>query len=375
MATLEDIALSMTSGLGTQGAAHLLEIFSSAEKIFSASYDELVHFAQMSPQVAKNIVDKSAFRLAEGELKYCAKNRVVPIASTDAEFPELLREIGDYPSVIYVSGNIDILSGRSVSMVGTRKMSPYGERACNSIVEEMSSRVPNLVITSGLAFGVDGAAHRAALSFDVPTIAVLPTTLPSITPTHHASLARDIVDSGGALISELNSQTKNNGKLYIARNRIIAAMSGATILVESPESGGSMVTAKMAADYNRVVGAVPGRITDPMSRGCNMLIRNKVAMAVTRGEDIIRELMWDCDSDVGERAKPQQTAKLELTRDEAGLLRCFREEEPLHVSQLVEVSGMQMGELAALLMGLELSGVVRMLPGNRYERLVSLDRI
>lgn len=313
--------------------------------------------------------------MAERELKYCLKNQIIPIASTDVEYPDLLREANDYPHVIYLSGEVEALRGRHISIVGTRKMSIYGERVCSTIVEEMSQRVSDLVVVSGLAFGIDATAHRAALHCGVPTIAVLPTALPTVTPAQHIALARDIVESGGALITELSSQTKNNGRLYISRNRIIAAMSGATLLVESPESGGSMVTAKMAADYNRIVGAVPGRIYDPMSRGCNTLIRNRAASAILSGEDLIRELMWDCDPEVGVKSQNTVTPKLELSPDEAGLLRCFREEEPLHISTLMELSGMKSGDLAALLMGLELVGAVRMLPGSRYERLIPLDRV
>ncbi|MFI3277474.1 MAG: DNA-processing protein DprA [Rikenellaceae bacterium] len=374
MATIEDIALCMTPGLGTQGAAHLIECFSSAKNIFSASQSELSHFAKLSTNVAKKIVNKEGFSAAEREIKHCQRYDITPISVCDALYPPLLLEAGDRPHVIYVKGNTNILTSKALSIVGTRKLTPYGERACNSIVENLASRVKKFVVVSGLAFGADAAAHRAALGYDVPTIAVLPNSLPGVTPAQNTALARDIVDSGGALVSELHSQTKNNGQLYLSRNRIIAAFSALTLLVESPLRGGSMATARMAHDYARIVGALPGRITDSMSRGCNMLIRDGVAQAITSGEDIIREMMWDIEEGLLNEPTPRRASRpqIELSADERGLLCCFRGDDPLHISTLQELSALSAGELSSLLVTLEIAGAIRVLPGNLYERLIDL---
>ncbi|MFR9603626.1 MAG: DNA-protecting protein DprA [Rikenellaceae bacterium] len=372
MANIYDIALTLTPRLGANGIAHLLECFSSAENIFSATEEELIHFAQLKPSVAKEIIKRSGLEAAKSEMAYCDKNGIIPVASTDKEYPQLLRETNDYPHVLYVKGNINILNNRAVSIVGTRKITPYGHRACDVIVKEIAECVPNSVLVSGLAFGVDSAVHRAALHYKVATIAVLPSPLNSITPAQHTSLANEIIESGGALVTELHSQISHNGRFYISRNRIIAGYSGATIIVESPESGGAMVTAKTAHGYNRIVGAVPGRITDFMSTGCNKLIANRVATAILSGADIIRELMWDLDEDV----KPQASvAPLQLTPQEATMLKYFVNDEPLHINTLASVSGLPIGELSAMMIGLELSDAVKLLPGCRYERLIPLDLI
>ncbi len=377
MAIIDDIALCMTPGLGSQGAAHLIECFSSADNIFNATQSELSHFAKLSSNVAKNIVNKVGFTAAQRELNHCQRCDITPISINDPLYPPLLREVGDRPHVIYVRGNVNVLAYRAVSIVGTRRLTPYGERACNTVVEQLANRVDRFAVVSGLAFGADAAAHRAALGYGAPTIAVLPNSLPGVTPTQNTQLARDIIESGGALISELHSETKYNPHLYISRNRIIAAYSALTLLVESPASGGSMATARMAHDYNRVVGAIPGRITDTMSKGCNMLIRNGVAQAILSGEDIIRESMWDMElgalkeSVVDRRSKVQ----VELTVDERGLLCCFRGDDPVHRSTLSELSGLAAGELSALLMSLEMAGAIRVLPGNLYERLIDLESV
>lgn len=365
--TIEDIALQMTRGIGVKGAAHLLETFGDARSIFDASPDELILRAQLKPEIARNISQKLAFRDAEREITYCRRHGITAIASTDPEFPPLLREIPDYPNVIYVMGECKTLTGRCLSMVGTRQASPYGQTMCNRLVDGLAERVPHLVIVSGLAFGIDVAAHRAALAARVPTIAVLANALPDVTPAQHAGVARDILDRGGALVTELHSQSRQKGNFYLARNRIIAALSAGCIIVESPDSGGSLVTAHYADGYNRSVMAVPGRATDRSSAGTNHLIRNRKAQLVMDADDVIRELMWDFGEDPAHFRPRVPTPS--LTPDEERLLGLFPASDPLSLETLAEKSGLNPGELAVLLIGLELSGAIRQLPGNCYMKL------
>ncbi|WP_295938418.1 DNA-processing protein DprA [uncultured Alistipes sp.] len=365
--TIEDIALQMTPGIGVKGAVHLLGIFNDAHSIFAASLDDLIGRGALRTEIAEQIVRHKGFAAAEKELEYCRRHGISAIASTDPEYPVLLREIPDYPHIIYVQGNTKALSSRCISMVGTREATPYGQTMCNRLVEGLAAQVPGLCIVSGLAFGIDIAAHRAALAAGVPTVAVLANTLPGVMPSQHTAVARDMLEHGGALVTELHSHTKQNGTAYISRNRIIAALSAGCVVVESPDSGGSLVTAHCADDYNRSVMAVPGRATDRKSSGTNHLIRNRKAQLVLTANDIIRELMWDLGKDPATlRAKP---ATPQLTPDEAGLLGCFRTDDPLPLETLSELSGLNPGELATLLVGLELAGGVRQLPGNRYMKL------
>ena len=187
-------------------------------------------------------------------------------------------------------------------------------------------------------------------------------------PAQHTAVAHDILDHGGALVTELHSQTRQNGTAYLARNRIIAGLSAGCVVIESPDSGGSLVTAQYADDYNRAVMAVPGRVTDRMSAGTNHLIRNRKAQLVLTAGDIVRELMWDFGT--APALLRQKPATPQLTPDEAGLLGCFRTDDPLTVEALTESCGLNPGELATLLVGLELAGAVRQLPGNRYMKLI-----
>ena len=366
--TLEDIALQMTPGIGVKGAAHLLEVFGDARRIFAASHDELAGAARLRPEPLRAILQRKGFPAAERELLYCRRNGIRPIASTDPEYPPLLRDIPDPPHVIYLRGELRALRMRCLSVVGTRTATPYGETMCHALIERLAERVDELSIVSGLAFGIAAAAHRAALACRVPTVAVVANPLPGVTPTQHAGLARDILEQGGALLTELHSQTRQNGSLFLARNRIIAALSAGTLVVESPASGGSLFTAHCADGYNRTVMALPGRVTDRMSAGTNFLIRNQKAQMILTADDIITELQW-------ENAAPQRDTRTEtpgdrrLTPDERGLLGCFRTDDPLSLETLGELSGLDPGELATLLVGLELSGAVRQLPGNRYMKL------
>lgn len=366
--TIEDIALQMTPGIGVKGAVHLLETFGDARRIFAASYDQLVGQAGLREEPARQIVRRKGFAAAEKEIAYCRRNDIAAIASTDSEYPALLREIPDYPHVIYLKGDPAALSARCIAMVGTREATPYGQMMCNRLVEGLAEQVPGLCIVSGLAFGIDVTAHRAALASRVRTVAVLANPLPGVTPAQHTAVARDILDNGGALVTELHSQTRQNGTAYLSRNRIIAGLSAGCVVVESPDSGGSLVTARCADDYNRSVMSVPGRATDKASSGTNHLIRNRKAQLVLTADDIVRELMWDLGAEPATlRPKPATT---QLTPDETGLLGCFRTNDPLTVERLAELSALDPGALATLLVGLELAGAVRQLPGNRYMRLI-----
>ncbi len=371
---LEDIALIFTPGLGVKGIAHLIDSFGSAKAIFSASRQVLIMEAELRADVADAIIAKTGFTMAQRELKYCERYGITPIASTDEEYPPLLREIPDRPHVIFAMGNIELLTSRSISIVGTRRVSAYGQRTCNEFVQSLSEVAPTTAVVSGLAFGVDSEAHRSALHHGLPTIAVVANPLPGVTPAQHTTLAREIIAQGGAIISECHSQTKQRGNLYISRNRIIAGISAATLVIESPISGGSMATAKIATDYNRLLMAIPGRLTDQNSAGCNLLIANRQAMLCYSATQMVRELMWDDCSAPSDRAAVVRNEP-ELTPDQRGLMSCFRTDEPVSIEELTTLTSLDIGRLSALLLELELLGVIRTLSGNRYMRLESYSTL
>ena len=237
---------------------------------------------------------------------------------------------------------------------------------CDKLVVELHDTCPEAVVVSGLAYGVDGACHRAALACGATTVGVVANALPDVTPTVHERLAQDMIASGGAVVTELNSQTKQNGRYFIPRNRIIAALSAGVVVVESAESGGSLSTAAFADGYNRAVMAVAGRAVDANSMGCNALIRNRKAQMILSGRDIVEELHWE----LGLSEVPHQKCEpLPLTDEEAQFMALFTD-EPLSLEVLQLRSGMSAGELSLMLMNLELSGAVRQLPGKLYEKLL-----
>ena len=354
--------------LGTRGVAHLLDVYPDAQSVFEAPVSDLVERAELKPEVAANIAARKGFDKARREMEHCRRNGIRAIASTDREYPPQLRSIPDFPHVLYVSGEAEaLLSEHVLSIVGTRRMTPYGERVCNEIVEAIAAAFPDTVIVSGLAFGTDAAAHRAALAFGLRTAGVVANALPDVVPAHNSALARDMVSRGGAVLSEVSSQTRQNGMLYIPRNRIVAGLGMGLVVVESPVGGGSFSTARAADGYSRTVMAVPGRTTDAMSAGTNALIRSRMAQLVASGGDVMRELGWTAPDGVT-RVRIEER---DLSGEESLLLGLFPlSGEPVPMERLAAGAGMDIGRAGAVLMELELSGAVRCLPGNRYEKLI-----
>lgn len=365
--TIEDLALTFVPHLGVRGTVHLLEEYGCAGRIFAASESELVERAQLRADIARSIARRAGFAEAEREMKHCRRHGIEIVASTDAAYPESLRTTSDYPHILYMKGDADALRSRHIlSIVGTRKMTPYGERVCNEIVGGIAEKFPDAVIVSGLAFGSDAAAHRAALAFGLQTVGVIANALPDVVPAQNGALARDMIARGGAVVTEVTSQTRQNGNLYIPRNRIVAALGEGLLVVESPANGGSMSTVAAADSYSREVMAVPGRTTDTMSVGTNSLIKRRMAQMVTSAADVIACLGWTAAA-MPERIHAEMR---EPTADERRLLDCFPESgDSVAFDELVARSGLGVGAATALLLDLELSGDVGSLPGKMYEKL------
>jgi DNA processing protein len=365
---VNDIALTLEKGIGPKTAAMLLAEFHSADQIYNTPPAELARRG-LREQLALQIAKKSTHHQAEKELAYLKKHSLTALASTDPQYPPLLREIPDYPHVIYIRGNVNALALRALSMVGTRHASSYGQHMANALVEQLAARVPNLSIVSGLACGIDYHCHHAAIRHNTPTVAVIANTLPEVTPAQNSNLARDIIDHGGAIISEYNSASKQTGDFYLLRNRIIAALAEGTVVVEAPPQSGSLNTAKHALEYNRSVMAVPGRATDPASQGTNNLIRHEKATIVCYGEDIVRALGWDIYvPEIGERPTPPTVP---VSDQQASLLKHFTSSDPVKVDTLAQLSGLDLPTLASLLFDLEMAGKIRNTPGNSYIKTTS----
>lgn len=371
--TLADLALLYTPALGNKSIAHLIDAFGSAEAIFAASEEQLrLTAGGLRENAIGEIVARTGFGPAQKELDYCQQHHIYAIAATDTVYPPLLRDIPDRPHVLFVKGNLEALTQPSVAFVGTRTITNYGQKVGFKLIEQLHERVPNISIVSGLAFGNDESAHRAALEVGATTVAVIASALPEVTPAANYPLAERIVAQGGAIVTEVSSQHKNTGKFYPARNRIIAALSSGTVVVESPYEGGSLITAECALGYGRIVMAVPGRAFDKTSYGSNLLIKHNKASMVCSGSDIVYELGWDVShSDevtLAPTIHPAET--LNLGDDERTLLEAMELGEVADYDTLVGRTGYAPAKVVALLTGLELCDAVRVLPGRKCERLL-----
>ncbi len=367
--TIDDLALIFVRGLGARGAAHLMEHYGSAEAVYDASRSDLVEGAGLREDIAEGIIHREGLNQALKEVEYCRKHGISMIAATDPEYPLLLKHIPDRPHVLFVKGNIDVLRKPTLSMVGTREMTPSGQYAANKLIEGLAAEMDEFTLVSGIAYGVDAACHRAALAHSVPSVAVLANALPEINPAPHRQLAEDILRNGGALVSELSSQSRQNGKLFIARNRIIAGLSMGVVVVESSASGGSIATANIADSYNRVVMAVPGRISDSASFGTNNLIRSGVARLVLTARDIILDMDWESHCRSLTKGLDQDPLFTDLAPEELTVMAVFDMEAKPDMSKLLSATRLTIGELMMVLMNLEIKGLIRTLPGQRYEKI------
>lgn len=361
---VDDIALTLQPRVGVKTAAHLLSHFGTATKIFQTTTEELIEVAQLSRTIAEQIPKKQYHKQAEREIEFCKKNGITPLSSTSNHYPPLLRECNDYPHVIYFKGNPEILSRRMISIVGTRRMTNYGQRVCESLVAKLGEMFPDLIIVSGLAFGVDAACHRSALNNGLATIGVIANRFPEINPTQHRMLAEQMIEQGGGVLTEYHSQNKDKGVAYTPRNRIIAGMSHGTVVVESPMKSGSMITANMADGYNRSVMSVPGRVDDFCSAGTNWLIKSQRAVLVRSAMDIADELGWKDGRESEQWVYDPTTLGESATR----IYEMIKDGEAISIDQLAEDANLSIAELTPLLFELEIDGAIRVLPGKRYEK-------
>ena len=397
--TIEDIALQMTPGIGVKGAVHLLGIFGDARGIFAAAPEELAMKAALREDIIRNIVHRKGFAAAEKELGYCRRNSIVAIASTDPEFPALLREIPDYPHVLYLKGNAAALSARCVAMVGTRACTPYGTQSAEKIAYGLAKQ--GALVVSGAARGIDSAAHRGALRAGGVTVAVLGNGLDVVYPEENAGLYRDIAATG-ALLSEYPPGTAAEGWHFPIRNRIISGLCLATVVVEAPlERSGALITANTALEQGRDVFAVPGPIDASASRGCNRLIADGAGL-VSESWDILREyqamyphkilgervelphaLGYQARTEQAEAKAAETPAEAEalpaldltgdhgLTDDQMKLLRELAQGEK-QVDDLIELTQIPARRVLSALTMLELDGYVAQSGGKRFSIQVEL---
>ena len=367
---VDDIALTLYPGVGSRTAIHLIACFGSAERLFAATADEIVERAELRPDLAQRISRREYHERAAKEVDSIRRNGIRAIDSLSPDYPQRLRECSDYPHVLYVSGDIDLNRGRWLTVVGTRDCTAYGAGVCERIIREVAGLCPDIVVVSGLAFGIDIAAHRAAMQAGLATVGVVAHPLDRIYPREHTRDARRMVHEGGAVVTEFCSGYKTERSSFICRNRIIAGLSDGTLVVESHRRGGSLVTAGMADGYHRIVMAVPGRVSDSSSDGTNGLIKSLKAQMVCCGQDVVEALNWQPADPVEPVRKPARQSPIDILAGspEEAVLQLIGTDVPVSSEELSLRSGIAPQELSPLLLELEFSGLIRSLRGSFYVR-------
>lgn len=361
------IALSFLPDINASFIRNMEECGVSVEEFFSLDARELGmrlqtgHIALLDRMVR----DEAVFK-ARKETEFMQRHGIVSMSLTDEDYPARLRDIDRAPVTLYKLGHADLDAPEMISIVGTRHATAYGSRYVTSLIADLSVYFPQLCIVSGLALGIDSAAHLGALEAGVTTVAVVAHGLNTIYPSQNRDLAKRIVTSGGAIISEYPSGTTPYKSRFLERNRIVATLTDAVIVAESADKGGAMSTAAVASSYGRELFAVPGRLGDEMSAGCNRLIRSQKAMMAGSAADIISMLGWAPKSVVAGSVKqrdlfPELTGSSKLVYD---ALR--RNVEPMPVDALRELTGIPIHDLMATLGEMEFDGILERLPGSRF---------
>ncbi|MDR3189291.1 MAG: DNA-processing protein DprA [Prevotellaceae bacterium] len=360
------IALTLISGVGSITAKQLIAYCGSAEAALTAAPKDLLRIPDVGATLAGAITSTrhAALNRAKEELEFMAKTGVQAFTFLDKGYPERLRNCEDSPLVLYAKGATDLNAPKVVSIVGTRSATAYGRQQCENLVRDMAALYAPLVV-SGLAFGVDVCAHRAALANGLPTVAVMGHGLDMVYPSQHAGVAREMQQQGGALLSDFTSKCRMDPSNFVKRNRIVAGMADATIVVESAEKGGALITAGMAFDYSRDVMAFPGRVGDKTSAGCLKLIKANKAALIESAADVAYNLGWD----IPKKQPVQQSLFLpELSDDEKKLFELLTPTEAQSIDVICRSSGLSMPKVSSALLNLEFSGLVKALPGKMFQR-------
>lgn len=356
------IALTLIPGVGDITAKKLIAYCGGVEPIFNRKKNHLIAIPDVGPILAKAILEQDVLKRAEEEVNFIVKNDVTPIFYLDANYPRRLKDCEDGPVMLYTQGNTDFNNLRVLSIIGTRKNTDYGKKITEQIVEQLAP--VNCLVVSGLAYGIDVIAHRAALKHGLPTVGIVAHGLDSVYPAAHKNYVERMKEKGG-WATDFVSGTFPDRMHFPRRNRIIAGLADATLVIEAAEKSGTLITADLAHGYNRDVFAVPGNIGQEFSTGCNKLIRENKAALVTSASDLITMLGWQTDE---KKAKNIQPALfVDLNPEEQLLVDVLKESGLTPIDEIGFKSGLPPSKCSSLLFTLEFKGVVRALPGKVFE--------
>jgi len=360
---LDILRLSLIPKVGPVTIKQLIHHFGSAKAVFDAPRGQIAKLPGLGKTIANAIHSKAFLIETDTLLKASLNHDIQVLTYLDDHYPKRFKQLPDVPLVLYVKGNLELNTKKTIGVVGTRRATRYGLSTTKHIIEEAKNSSTTLI--SGLAFGIDVKAHESAIKEEMPNIAVLACGLDQIYPAAHRSIGKKIMANGG-LVSEYPIGIKADPRQFPARNRIIAALSDVLIVVEAAKTGGALITANIAHSYDRPVFAVPGEISAKFSEGCNQLIRNFKASIYTGFDDVIRELNWDMAKESRQQELFDQLSLLKgMEKRVMEIL--MKHEQQLHIDQLVHYTQFNQTDLAGLLLQLEFKGLIKTLPGKEYK--------
>ncbi len=352
------IALYLINGIGPIRYKKLIQEYGSAEAVFKEKIKILKKIPNITEQLAENIKQFHDFKKVEIELAFIDKNQIKVFCFDEHSYPERLKMCPDSPVILFQSGQFDWKEEKIISVIGTRSMTEYGKKLCSNLIDQLKEF--QVVVVSGLAYGVDITIHKKCLEYNIPTIGIVAHGLSTIYPAQHKSIAEKMKNNG-AILSEYLSDTNLEKGNFPSRNRIVAGISDATIVVETDLKGGSMITAELAFSYNRELYCFPGNIYDSKSAGCNYLIKKLKAQLITNANDIAEGLGWLKKHKI---PSIQQKLFIELSPAEQKIYDIIFENKKIHIDELIMTSELSNAEIASGLLSLEMQNIIKILPGK-----------
>ena len=359
---LYKIGITLIPNIGVVNGKQLISYCGGVEAVFKENARALEKIPNIGSVAIKSIINQKVLKRAEEEITFIENNDIQALFYTDKLFPKRLNNCHDSPIIIYYKGNCNLNKQRVVAVIGTRRATDYGKDICREIISHLQAY--NVIIISGLAYGIDVLSHRTALDYGIPTVGVLGHGLDTLYPSQHKRVAENMIANGG-LISEFISKTKPDRENFPKRNRIVAGMSDAIIVVESGRKGGAIITADIANSYNRDVFAVPGRVGDDYSIGCNYLIRTNRAALLENGSNLSYFMSWEkSDTKVNEQPK----LFIDLSDDEQKIYNCILEVKEISIDNISITTNIKPSIVAATVIKLEFEGLIRAISGKLYRK-------
>ncbi len=357
------IGLTLIEGIGDVNAKNLLAYCGSAQEVFKQKKAHLLKIPGIGEYNAKSITrSKGVITKAEEEIKFIQKYKITPLFFTDEKYPTRLKYCSDSPILLYYKGNADLNKEKIIGVVGSRKPSEYGKEKAAELIADLKNT--NAIILSGLAYGVDILSHKTALDVGLETVGVLAHGLDRIYPQLHDKIAKRMITEGG-LLTEFMSGTNPDAVNFPKRNRIVAGLCDALVVVESKRQGGSLITATIANSYNKDVFAFPGRAGDVLAEGCNGLIKQNRATLIENAADLIYAMQWE-EQEKKEKKNKQIPLQINLSEDEKEIVTAFTNKEEMHIDEICYASKMPISKVAAVLLQMEFSNLIKCKPGKMY---------